>query len=184
MLHNNPFSDPGFKLQIVLLTLAPAFLSAGIYFTLKHLVITFGESFSRLRPKWYTWIFISCDIFSILLQGAGGGIASAATNTQKSLLDAGNDLMIAGLAFQVFTLCLFGLLAGEYFFRVWKHKNELNPATFELRRTLRFRLFLGALALAYVAILMRCVYRVAEMAGGWGNSIMQDEAMFTGLDSL
>jgi len=184
MLHNNPYDDNGFKLQIVLLTLAPAFLSAGIYFTLKHLVITFGASFSRLRPNWYTWIFISCDIFSILLQGAGGGIASAADDNQKSLLDAGNNLMIAGLAFQVFTLLLFGVLATEYFIRVWKHKNELNPATFELRQTKRFRLFLGALALAYVSILIRCVYRVAEMAGGWGNSIMQDEAMFTGLDSF
>jgi hypothetical protein len=184
MLHSNPYSDAGFKLQIVLLTLAPAFLTAGIYFTLKHLVITFGQSFSRLRPQHYTYIFISCDIFSILLQGAGGGIASAASDSQKSLLDAGNDLMITGLAFQVFTLVLFGCLATEYFVRVWKHKNELNPATFELRRSMRFRLFLGALALAYFTILIRCVYRVAELAGGWGNPIMQDEALFTGLDSL
>jgi hypothetical protein len=184
MLHNNPYSDAGFKLQIVLLTLAPAFLTAGIYFTLKHLVITFGESFSRIRPQHYTYIFISCDIFSILLQGAGGGIASAASDTQKSLLDAGNDLMITGLAFQVFTLLLFGCLAAEYFARVWKHKHELNPATFELRRSMRFRLFLGALSLAYLTILIRCVYRVAELAGGWGNSIMQDQALFTGLDSL
>jgi len=92
--------------------------------------------------------------------------------------------MIAGLAFQVFTLCLFGALAAEYFIRAYKHKNELNPATFELRRSMRFRLFLGALVLAYAAILIRCVYRVAEMAGGWGNSIMQNEAMFTGLDSF
>jgi hypothetical protein len=92
--------------------------------------------------------------------------------------------MIAGLAFQVFTLVLFGVLAAEYFIRVWKHKNELNPATYDLRRTMRFRLFMGALALAYISILIRCVYRVAEMAGGWGNPIMQDEALFTGLDSL
>jgi len=184
MLHNNPYDDAGFKLQIVLLTLAPAFLAAGIYLTLKHLVITFGSSFSRLQPKWYTWIFISCDIFSIVLQGAGGGIASAADDNQRSLLDAGNNLMIAGLAWQVFTLVLFGALSVEYFIRVRTHRNELNPTTFELRRTKRFRLFIGALVLAYVAILIRCVYRVAEMAGGWGNSIMQDEAMFTGLDSF
>lgn len=37
MLHNDPFSDSGFKLQIVLLTFAPAFLAAGIYLNLKHL---------------------------------------------------------------------------------------------------------------------------------------------------
>jgi len=184
MLHDNPYSDPGFKLQIVLLTFAPAFLAAGIYLTLKHLVITFGTSFSRLKPQWYTWVFISCDIFSIVLQGAGGGVASAADHNQRSLLNAGNNLMIAGLAFQVFTLALFGLLAGEYALRVWKHKHELNPATYQLRRTLKFKLFIVALVIAYTSIMIRCVYRVAEMSGGWGNSIMQDEALFTALDSF
>ena len=167
MLHNNPFSDPGFKLQIVLLTFAPAFLAAGIY--LKHLVITFGESFSRLKPQWYTRIFITCDLFSIVLQGTGGGLASAANNN-RSLLDAGNDLMITGLAFQVFTLALFGLLSIEYFVRVWKHKHELNPVTYELRRSLKFKLFLVALVVAYTTIMTRCIYRVIEMVGGWGNS--------------
>lgn len=39
MLHNDPFSDSGFKLQIVLLTLAPAFFAAGIYLQLKHLYV-------------------------------------------------------------------------------------------------------------------------------------------------
>lgn len=52
MLHNDPFSDPGFKLQIVLLTFAPAFLAAGIYFNLKHIVIVFGAEISRIRPAW------------------------------------------------------------------------------------------------------------------------------------
>jgi hypothetical protein len=39
MLHNDPFSDSGFKLQIVLLTFAPAFFAAGIYLQLKHLYV-------------------------------------------------------------------------------------------------------------------------------------------------
>jgi hypothetical protein len=183
-MHQNPYSSGGFKLQIVLLTFAPAFLAAGVYLTLKHLVITFGASFSRLRPAWYTWLFISCDVFSILLQGAGGGVASAADKTQKGLLDVGNGLMVAGMVFQVVTLLLFGVLAGEYGVRVWKHKHELNPETFTLRRSMKFKLFLVALVVAYFSILIRCVYRVAEMSGGWGNSIMKEETLFTALDSL
>ena len=39
MLHHDPFSKPGFKLQIVCLTIAPAFLAAGIYLMLKHLSV-------------------------------------------------------------------------------------------------------------------------------------------------
>lgn len=37
MLSDDPFNDSGFKLQAVLLTFAPAFYAAGIYFMLKHL---------------------------------------------------------------------------------------------------------------------------------------------------
>jgi len=37
LLWQDPFSDTGFKMSIVLLTFAPAFYAAGIYYTLKHL---------------------------------------------------------------------------------------------------------------------------------------------------
>lgn len=131
----------------------------------------------------YTYIFISCDIFSIVLQGTGGGLASAASKP-GSLMDAGNDLMMAGLAFQVFTLLIFAALATEYFVRAWKNRGDLNPVTYELRHTRRFRYFIVALMVSYFAILIRCIYRIAEMAGGWGNPIMQNQTAFIVLDSL
>lgn len=37
LLWNDPFSDTGFKMSVVLLTFAPAFYSAGLYYTLKHI---------------------------------------------------------------------------------------------------------------------------------------------------
>lgn len=37
MLGQDPFSSSGFKIQAVMLTFAPAFYAAGIYFMLKHL---------------------------------------------------------------------------------------------------------------------------------------------------
>jgi hypothetical protein len=30
--------------------------------------------------------------------------------------------------------------------------------------------------------LIRCIYRIPEMAGGWGNPRMRDEPVFLGLD--
>jgi len=36
MMHNNVFNGTPFKIQIICLTIAPAFLAAGIYLTLKH----------------------------------------------------------------------------------------------------------------------------------------------------
>lgn len=186
MMNDNPYSDPGFKLQIVLLTFAPAFLAAGIYLQLKHLIITFGASWSFLRPAWYTYLFISCDILSIALQGGGGGIAASVEPTE-SLFDVGNNLTIAGLVFQVVTLVVFGILSCEYLTRtILRHKHELNPATEGLRRSWVFKGFLIAIALAYVTILIRCCYRVAELAGGWSrdNHVLREESLYLGLDSL
>ncbi|KAI7082231.1 hypothetical protein KC356_g8539 [Hortaea werneckii] len=183
LLWDDPFSDTGFKMSVVLLTFAPAFYAAGIYYTLKHICLTFGSRWSRLRPSWYTRIFISCDVLSIVLQAAGGACAAAAET--DALLNAGDNIMITGLATQVFTLVVFGLLAADYGVAVYRHRDELNPATVELRQSLRFKLFVVALWVAFLGILIRCTYRVAELAGGWvDNPILRNQGLFIGLDSV
>jgi hypothetical protein len=96
----------------------------------------------------------------------------------------GNGLMMAGMIFQVVTLLLFGALSAEYAFIVWSRQNELSIEARALRRSLKFKCFSGTLVLAYLVILIRCVYQVAEMSGGWGNHIMREENLFTALDSL
>jgi hypothetical protein len=48
--------------------------------------LAFGPEQPRIKPKFYTWIFIYCDIFTLVLQGVGGGIAASAKvdSMQKS----------------------------------------------------------------------------------------------------
>ncbi|KAF2165539.1 hypothetical protein M409DRAFT_67326 [Zasmidium cellare ATCC 36951] len=184
LLWDDPFSDTGFKMSVVLLTFAPAFYSAGVYYTLKHICLTFGSSFSRLRPSWYTWIFISCDVFSIILQAAGGATASASED--QAVLKIGDNIMIAGLAFQVFTMVVFGIFAADYGFAILRNRNSLNPETASLRNSRRFKLFIVALWVSYFAILIRCAYRLAELAKGWSddNEILRNQGLFIGLDSV
>lgn len=182
MLHHNPFDGNGFDIQITCLIIAPAFLAAGIYLTLKYLVLTIGRDYSRIRPKYYTWIFIMCDLLSLVLQGAGGGIAATAnTNTTQ---DVGNDLMMAGISWQVVTLLAFGILVADYCHRAYKNRASFTPATVALLHSRNFQLFAGAITLAYLTIFTRCVFRIAEMANGWANSIMQDETDFIVLDGV
>jgi len=69
-MHSNPFGA-SFKIQICCLVLAPSFLAAGIYLSLKHLVLHVDPQKSRIKPNWYPPIFIGCDVFSILLQAGG-----------------------------------------------------------------------------------------------------------------
>ena len=64
-------------IQIVCLTIAPAFYAAGIYFCLSRIVIVFGEENSRVSAKTFPVFFIICDSVSLLLQCIGGGMAAS-----------------------------------------------------------------------------------------------------------
>lgn len=183
LLNDNPFGMDGFNIQICCLTIAPAFLAAGIYLTLKNLVICFEEEHSYLNPKYYTWLFILCDLLSLILQGAGGGIA-ATSNDNQPLQLVGNNLMMAGISFQVFTMLAFGVMAALYCIRLSRSSTPLSASAEGVKTSTAFRLFLGAFLLAFLTIFTRCVYRIAEMAGGWANPIMQNETEFIVLDSV
>jgi hypothetical protein len=144
-------------------------------------VVVYGESISRIRPVWYTRFFINCDIISLTLQGAGGGIASAAT--KQSSMDLGNHLMLAGLIFQIVSLILFAAACIDFAIRTYRYESWKNPAYSSLRASSRFRGFLWALAISFVTIFVRCVYRVIELGGGWNNHLMREETPFIILES-
>lgn len=63
-------------IQSFCLTIAPAFLMAGIYFLFAQTVAIHGRQYSLLRPMWYSYFFIGTDVLSILVQGGGGGLAA------------------------------------------------------------------------------------------------------------
>ena len=175
MMHRNPWNQDGFKTQICCLVLAPSFLAAGIYLTLKHMVLYCGPEHSKLKPRLYPWIFIGCDFGSIVLQALGGGIAAAAGNrdSDPKLLDAGNGLIVAGIAFQVATMSVAGLFMLDFFRRFRRARKSFSPngdgseweknsAKPSVRRN--FRIFCYSIAFAYVAIITRCIYRIPEVS--------------------
>ncbi|CAI7643774.1 unnamed protein product [Penicillium glandicola] len=189
LMHDNPWSGPAFKLQIVCLVLAPTFVAAGVYLTLKHIILSLGPEHSILKPRLFTWIFIGCDIGSLLLQAAGGGVAAAAGKTDVAMLKAGDNIIIAGIAFQVATMVVCGFFAVIFFWRVFKRgdgfSGEKNLDTGVSPIFPKWMPFVvGAEVFAYFTVLIRCIYRIPEMAGGWGNPLMQKENEFLVLDGM
>lgn len=177
MLHHNPWSNTGFIMQITCIIIGPAFNSAAMYLTLKYLCLRFGPQWSRIQPRLYTWIFISGDLISLILQGAGGGMAASA-NGDETKTKKGNNIAMAGIAWQVFTLATFGLTVLDFVYRRAKAVTPLSPAASLVARSLSFRLFATATVFAWITIFIRCIYRIIEFAGGWRNSIMQNETDF------
>ena len=176
-------------MQIVCLTIAPAFFAAGIYLTLSRVVVTIGAGNSRIKPIMFPRIFIPCDFLSLLLQAIGGGMASTESNNHQSVIP-GDNIMIAGLAFQVFTLGVFILICTDFAVRTLRNTQRHGASeTFDashavLRRSLRFRGFVVALALATICIFIRSVYRVIELSQGWNGSLIKVQRYFIVLEGV
>lgn len=181
-MHNDPFSELGFKINVILLTIAPAFLSAGLYIMLKRLVTFYGPEYSRITPNAYAYIFVASDIVSIILQGAGGTISAIAT--EKTFLDQGVNIMIAGLVSQVVTLMIFAGLCVDFYVNCRKHKHLQPPVRREFAGHIKFKLAVGAMTFCFLCILTRCAYRMAELSEGWGSEIMRKEVDFIIMDSV
>ncbi|KAK5074966.1 hypothetical protein LTS08_005456 [Lithohypha guttulata] len=132
-----------------------------------------------------------------MLQAAGGGIAASAGRQGSALLlDAGNGLIVAGIAFQVFTMSICGLLILDFAIRFWRSKpghasDTLTPEKTayqmdlgDAKKMTSLKTFCCAIVIAYLTVLIRCIYRLPEMAGGWGNPLMQKENEFLLLDGI
>ncbi|KAM0273526.1 hypothetical protein ACHAQH_008298 [Verticillium albo-atrum] len=188
LLNKNPWNSDAFQLQICAIILAPTMLCVAIYLTLKHVALALNPALSRIRPRLYPWIFLPADLSCLVLQAIGGGISAAAGRTDQNLLNHGNRMIISGVALQVVVLLFFGGMGVDYWLRVRRYVHD-GTAGAEKETALavyndgKFRKFVYAIAGAFTGIIVRCIYRIVEMAGGWGNHIMQDQISFMILDA-
>jgi hypothetical protein len=117
--------------------------------------------------------------FSNFTQATG-----AQRDSRKKMFDAGNNIMIAGLVFQVITLLVFVVLAVDFAFRTKRSRIVSHSRDEGLLASLPFRGMLAALTLSTFCIFVRCVFRVAELSGGWSGPIMGRQDLFIGLEGV
>jgi hypothetical protein len=146
-------------------------------------VLAFGQERSKIQARYYTWIFITCDFISLMLQAVGGGFAGGAGNNTK-LRNTGTNLMISGIVWQVATLTAFAGLVVDYALRTRRAWGNVTLEAKALSERSKFRRFLVAVAVAFVTVFARCVYRIAEMVGGWANPIMRNEIGFDIMEGM
>lgn len=197
---SDPYKLDYFLVQIVCLTIAPAFYMGGVYYLLAKFSMIFGGGVSRLKPMAYSYIFISCDLASIVLQAIGGGMAAMALNDDKDT-DPGTHIMVAGLAVQVAAMCLFFFFCFDFMYRVYKKIKDtkaanpsmsdedvdamlFDPKYASIRNKPIFRIFVYAITLCSVLIFVRCIYRLIELAEGWTGYLILREAYFLVLEAL
>lgn len=199
MLYNDLFSFDAFLTYLIPLTIAPAFITASIYLCLARIIHILDPALrhNRLQPMTYTKIFVTFDVISLILQGAGGGVAATADD-DKSASDLGINIMIAGLAFQVFSLVCFIVLCSDFAIRLcrgkrtsqWKslfkrfskdsdlvEHNEISDYQ-SIKNSRMFKGLIAALVVSVVLILTRSVYRLIELQDGFDGELANDETLF------
>lgn len=176
---STPWSLALVSLQICGLLWGPTLMSAGISIICKKIIDYCGTRYSVLPPVLVPWVFIGTDIVTVILQGSGGIIASVAAGaTGSSLGKIGEDIIIAGVCFQVAHMTFCGTLMIIYMWRYKKDQRRNLGAHTDSNKTgyendkakdpkVRQRLmyFFWALIVAYIGVLVRSIYRVPEMAG-------------------
>ncbi len=180
-----------FLCQIITLTIAPAFIMGGVYILLGKFIMVYGAQFALMKPMAYSYIFMGCDFVSLVVQAAGGAMAASATT--KSDNELGTHVMVAGLAFQVFSMTIYVALFLHYFYKIKffnkKEHEELeveafNPAYKQLRSRKIFQWFPYIVFACVALIYIRCVYRVVELAEGWSGYLITHELFLFFLDAL
>ncbi|PON28732.1 hypothetical protein TGAM01_v202579 [Trichoderma gamsii] len=174
ILYNNPFSFGGFMDQIVLITTAPVFYTAGIYITLSKTINYLAPEISRIKPELFYWIFLPIDIICLILQAAGGALSVVSSGNSST----GVDVAMTGLGLQVGGLFFFSVLFIDYLALYVRKKPESPLGT-------RMRVFFGFLGAAILLIWVRCVYRCYELSKGYVHSnLITDQGLFIGLEGV
>ncbi|KAJ3558818.1 hypothetical protein NM688_g698 [Phlebia brevispora] len=187
---NIPNQQP-FMMQIVATILAPTPLLAAIFIIFGRITQRLGARYSRLSPRLYSRIFLTCDIIALIIQGAGGGIAAGANNNTNQA-NSGANIMLAGIVFQLSALLAFVSLAVEFYIRLLKDRplrtdgfkgdgSEMTVSDTTIF-TPRLKLMTVGLATSTFFILIRSVYRTAELGDGWTGKILRTQVYFSIFD--
>ena len=167
----DPYSVINFVVQYFFIVVAPVFLSAGIYTVLTDLIAALGQRMSPLglNRKTILATFVVSDVVATITQVAGAALIGSEESNDQSPR-TGNNILLAGLAFQVFTFLAFLLLLFVFLFKVQKVL------------TGRRMPFSAALVASSLLVYLRTIFRLAETAEGVGGYASSHEAFFGALE--
>ncbi|RDW84844.1 hypothetical protein BP6252_02434 [Coleophoma cylindrospora] len=180
MMNSYPASQSWFLMNLTILSLSPAFLTAAIYLCWARMVVVYGEEKSIVRPRTYTMVFCSFDFVAVLLQVIGGVIGSVSTSITRK--QTGVDVMLAGLGLQVLSLVLFVVACANFGIRVSRMHNSMHPLP-SVATTPLFFCFCGTMATATFVFFIRSIYRIVQLCHGFEAQIANDQVSFMLLDN-
>lgn len=167
----NPYNIIFFVGQYFCTTVAPVILSITIYAIINVMINIFGKMLAPFPPKVILFGFIAFDVVATVLQVAGAASVGKAYR-DKTDPTRYNKILLAGLAFQVFTFLCFIICMSSFVFKAW----AFFPT--------KIRRFVVAFGAATLCIYLRTCFRLAETAEGLRGYLSTHEVYFGCLEFL
>jgi len=171
--HVDPYRLMFFILQYFFIVTAPVLLSAGIYTILSVMINRVGRRYSPLPPRWILGIFISCDIVATVVQVTGAALVGSRYSNNEDPTSA-NNILLGGLAFQVFTFLVFIALTTLFLYRSLRDK--------VVAQEMKMKVFIAAFLLATLLVYLRTCFRLAETSQGLEENLSTHEVYFACLE--
>lgn len=160
--------------QSICLLIAPTFYTATIYMLFGRMAhLLRAESLMIMPAKYNTTFFVTGDVFSLFLQGAGGGLMAS-----ESSVDTGSNIVTAGLFVQIAWFGLFIINEIYFLFKLGKISNGIAQQT-KTWKKLNILLLVTCLL-----ILIRSAVRAAEFIEGYQGTIISNEWFLYVFDAL
>ncbi|EPS31642.1 hypothetical protein POX_h09907 [Penicillium oxalicum] len=166
----DPYNLNYFVLNYFFIVTAPVFIAAGIYTILSALISRLGSQYSFLRPTIILAFFITSDAISTIVQIAGATLIGVRESNREDPTTA-NNILLAGLAYQVFAMSVFVILMATFQFRARRAIKEHRLTVFCLSFTV-----------ATLMVYMRTIFRLIETAEGLGSKLSTHEVYFACLE--
>ncbi|KAJ7685842.1 RTA1 like protein-domain-containing protein [Mycena rosella] len=178
----SPRAGNPYMMQITTTIIAPTPLIAVNFILLARIIRRLGPAYSRLTPKWYTRIFLTCDLIALVVQGGGGGLA--ASSHKPKTIQLGGNIMLGGIIFQFCAICAY-TACGLDFLRHYTSSRPVRPLISSAERGVldaRLKLMIAALGFSTFVLFIRSIYRIVELADGWTGTIITTEIWFNIFD--
>ncbi|KAH9858168.1 RTA1-domain-containing protein [Lenzites betulinus] len=187
----DPTIRMAFIIQTSILVLAPTPFVAALFIGFGRVVGRLGPEYSRLSPRWYSRIFLTCDLLSLFIQGGGGGIAASSDNDAKKAR-LGSNIILGGLIIQLISMTTFCFFMGEYAWRrsIDRPFRKSSVAYAETGTTplsqrvmsRHMKMLIAGICISTVLIYIRSAYRVVEFIDGFNGKIAHTQILFNVFD--
>ncbi|KAI0813323.1 RTA1 like protein-domain-containing protein [Xylaria sp. FL0064] len=176
--HNNDRID--FVIFLVGTILGPTCICGAMFWTVPRIVAVYGEEYRSWRPFWYLLFFSVSTMVSLALEFAGSIIATV--QDAPRAVETGLQVLVAGLAVQLFALVIFVLHGILFAITLRTRQHELDPKFAFVYTSTSFKLFIAAFTFTTFLISLRTGYRTVQVAEGFQSSVAQSEMLFLVLD--